>query len=67
MTTEGNPFLELEETECNFSQEATDFVVEFYLHTFFVLDRLTFPKVSSLVKNGQKSSEESTATLILPR
>ena len=29
MTTEGNHFLELEETERNFSQEATDFVVGF--------------------------------------
>ena len=57
MTTEGNHFLELEETEWNFSQEATDFVVGFYLHTFFVLDKLTFPKASSLVKNGQKSTE----------
>ena len=49
--------MELGETEWNFSQEATDFVVGFYWHTFFVLDRLTFPKVSSLVKNGQKSTE----------
>ena len=57
MTTEGNHFLELEETECNYSQEATDFVVGFYLHTFFVLDRLTFPKVSSFVKNVQKRTE----------
>ena len=38
-------------------QEATDFVVGFELHIIFVLDRLTFPKVSSLVKNGQKSTE----------
>ena len=57
MITEGNHFLELEETEWNFSQEATDFVVGFYLHTFFVLDKFFFPKVSSLVKNGQKSTE----------
>ena len=57
MATEGNHFLELEETEWNFSQEATDFIVRFYLHKYFVPDRLTFPKVSSLVKNGQKSTE----------
>ena len=57
MTTDGNHFLELEETECNLSEDATDFVLVFYLHTFFVSDRLTFPKVSSLVKYGQKSTE----------
>ena len=57
MTTDGNHFLELEESKWNFSQECTEFVVGFYLHTFFILDRLTFPKVSSLVKNGQKSTE----------
>ena len=57
MTTDGNHFLELEESKWNFSQEGSEFVVGFYLHTFFVLDRLTFPKLSSLLKNGQKSTE----------